>query len=146
MLTPEKNGCQGVAGETEESLQDFLASISFDKRLYKQDIQGSLAHVEMLKTQGIINEEEASSIAQALEEVLSEIESGTFQFDTSLEDIHMNIEQALIQKLGPDGGKVHTGRSRNDQVALDLKIYTKEQVQAIMQEIVSLQKAILKRY
>lgn len=142
MLNPETTGCQEVAGEVHTTLQDFLASLSFDKRLYTQDIQGSLAHVQMLKTQGMISEEEATALTQALEEVLSEIEAGTFQFDVGLEDIHMNIEQALITKLGPDGGKVHTARSRNDQVALDLKLFVRDEVKAIMQEVVSLQKAI----
>ncbi|MGO3018743.1 MAG: argininosuccinate lyase [Anaerococcus sp.] len=123
--------------EMDELMEDFHASIDFDKKLYKQDIQGSIAHVTMLGEVGIIKEEESESIIKALLEIEKEIENGAFVFGKKHEDIHMNIENALIQKIGDVGKKLHTARSRNDQVALDLKLYIKKEVkdiQALLKE------------
>lgn len=106
----------------------FNASLAFDKQLYSYDIQGSKAHAEMLATQGLILQEEAEKITAALDAILLEIQEGKHALDDNYEDIHMFIEQLLIQKIGEVGKKLHTGRSRNDQVALDLRLYTKEAV------------------
>ncbi|MBQ1252458.1 MAG: argininosuccinate lyase [Firmicutes bacterium] len=113
-------------------MEDFHSSISFDKRLYKEDITGSLAHSKMLGKQGIITEEEAETIAKALKEILAEIESGEAEFDVAAEDIHMNVETMLIAKIGDIGKKLHTARSRNDQVALDARLYLLKETDAII--------------
>lgn len=123
--------------EMDELMEDFHASIDFDKKLYKQDIQGSIAHVTMLGEVGIIKKEESETIIKALLDIEKEIENGAFVFEKKHEDIHMNIENALIQKIGDVGKKLHTARSRNDQVALDLKLYIKKEVkdiQALLKE------------
>ena len=104
-------------------LDQFNASLNFDKKLYRYDIMGSLAHASMLKAQGILSEEEYRQIEKGLQEVLREIESGDFSFDISDEDIHMAIEKRLTQIIGEAGKKLHTARSRNDQVALDFRLY-----------------------
>lgn len=114
--------------EMDELMEDFHASIDFDKKLYKQDIQGSIAHVTMLGDVGIVKKEESESIIKALLEIQEEIENGEFVFQKQHEDIHMNIENALIQKIGDVGKKLHTARSRNDQIALDLKLYIKKEI------------------
>lgn len=116
------------AKETDALVLDFHASIGFDQRLFRQDIKGSQAHVRMLGHQGIIKLEEASQIIEGLTAVLEDIESGKAVFSTQAEDIHMNIETLLIEKIGDVGKKVHTARSRNDQVALDAKLYFKEEM------------------
>lgn len=115
----------------DETVNDFNASIMFDSRLYKQDIQGSLAHAEMLAKRGIISKEDHEAILNGLLEILEEIENGTIQFSTQYEDIHMAVEELLTNKIGQAGKKLHTGRSRNDQVALDMRMYVKEQLQII---------------
>ena len=118
------------AGRTEgkvDNLADsFNSSISFDKKLYKQDIQGSMAHAAMLSKQGIIAFEEADSIISALTQILSDIESGNLKIDPKAEDIHMFIEQVLTERIGVTGKKLHTARSRNDQVALDMRLYLRD--------------------
>ena len=111
------------AKNNDHLMEDFHSSISFDKRLYKEDITGSLAHSKMLAKQGIISEEEGQLIAKALKEIHAEIESGEAEFDVAAEDIHMNVETMLIAKIGDVGKKLHTARSRNDQVALDDRLY-----------------------
>ena len=113
---------------TDDDVFAFNASIGFDKRLYKQDILGSVAHVKMLKKQGIIPGSEADSMVEALNNVLSEIESGKLTIDESYEDIHSFIEAVLTERLGDAGKRMHTGRSRNDQVALDMRMYVREDV------------------
>jgi len=123
--------------------QDFTASIPFDRRMYKQDINGSIAHATMLAKCGIITEEEKDQIIAGLREILAEIEAGTFEFKVELEDIHMNVEHALIQKIGPVGAKVHTARSRNDQVAVDTHLYLREEVAEVMGMIEYLQEVIV---
>ena len=117
--------------EEDEKVNAFNASISFDKRLYRQDIEGSLAHTAMLEKQQIITEEEAALITAGLEEILAEIDAGTLQIDPSSEDIHSFVEAELTARIGDPGKKLHTGRSRNDQVALDMKLYVRGETQAI---------------
>ena len=114
--------------ETDQLMDDFHSSISFDRRLYRYDILGSMAHARMLGQTRIITAEEAAQIIAGLEDLLTEIEAGQVQFSVSAEDIHMNIETLLIDKIGPVAKKMHTGRSRNDQVALDTRMYVKEQI------------------
>ena len=115
---------------TDALVEDFHSSISFDKRLYLQDIQGSMAHAAMLGKQGIISKEESEQIVTALEQILTDIENGQVEFDLGAEDIHMNVETILTQRIGDAGKKLHTARSRNDQVALDIRMYMKEEIKA----------------
>jgi argininosuccinate lyase len=129
--------------DTVFTAQDFTASIPFDRRMYKQDINGSIAHVTMLAKCGIITADEKEKIIAGLQEIMAEIEAGKFQFKVELEDIHMNVEHALIEKIGPVGAKVHTARSRNDQAVLDTHMYLREEVVEIMDLINHLQETIL---
>ena len=115
--------------ETDKLVYQFNASITFDKRFYRQDIEGSKAHADMLGKQGIITEEEASELAWALDGILADIESGALAVTEEYEDIHSFVEATLTKRIGDAGKKLHTGRSRNDQVALDMRLYTREQVQ-----------------
>ena len=111
--------------------EEFNASIQFDQRLYKQDITGSIAHGKMLAKQGILTGEEAAQIEEALLQILAEIEEGKISFSIEQEDIHMNIESILTERIGPAGKKLHTARSRNDQVAVDIRLYLKDEIQRI---------------
>lgn len=120
---------------TDSFTDHFHSSISFDQRLYKQDIEGSIAHANMLGIQGIITKEDAALICKTLQEIMSDIENGTIAFDEKAEDIHMNIETILISRIGDVGKRLHTGRSRNDQVALDTRMYVKEEIFTIQQLI-----------
>ncbi len=120
----------------------FHSSISFDQRMYKQDIQGSIAHAAMLGNQGIIAAEDAKLIQKTLKEILEDIEAGTITFDEKAEDIHMNIETILISRIGDVGKRLHTGRSRNDQVALDIRMYVKEEIIHIQELIQELMKTL----
>jgi argininosuccinate lyase len=129
--------------ETNELAEEFTASISFDKRLYRYDITGSMAYCEALAKAGIISTDEKGKILQALKEIEQEIEKGEFPFSSQLEDIHMHIEERLIAKIGETGGKLHTGRSRNDQIALDLRLYLKEEVTTIIDLIKGFQASVL---
>ncbi len=122
----------------------FNASIHFDKNLIDQDIQGSIAHATMLAEQNIINQHEAEQIIQGLKEIQQDYYNDNLELSESLEDIHLNIEHALIQKIGQVGGKLHTGRSRNDQVATDMHLYAKQHVHEIVELVESLQQAIIK--
>ena len=122
---------------------DFNSSIRFDARMYKQDIEGSIAHAGMLGKQGIIPVEDATLIQATLAEILKDIEAGKVEFLIDAEDIHMNVEKLLIDRIGDVGKRLHTGRSRNDQVALDIRMYLKEEVVAIKEMIVSLEQVIL---
>ncbi len=112
--------------EADALTDDFNSSIHFDKRLYKQDILGSIAHAQMLGKQNIITQEEADAIAKTLKDILDDIEGGKIEFAVDMEDIHMNVEAILTERLGETGKKLHTGRSRNDQVATDMRLYVKE--------------------
>ena len=113
--------------ETDSKVDDFNSSISFDSRMYKQDIAGSIAHAEMLGSRHIIPKENSELIIKTLEEILSDIENGKAELSVDAEDIHMNVETLLIERIGDVGKQLHTGRSRNDQVALDLRLYLREQ-------------------
>ncbi|MDD3116778.1 MAG: argininosuccinate lyase [Victivallaceae bacterium] len=128
---------------TDKDMQDFSESISFDKRLYKYDIQGSKAHAAMLAAQGIIPQTTAQKIIEGLEIVQKNIESGDFTFCAELEDIHMHIEKALTEAIGEDGARVHTARSRNDQVALDIRLYLRDEISLISNMIRDFQRAML---
>ena len=113
--------------ETDSKVDDFNSSISFDSRMYKQDIAGSIAHAEMLGSRHIIPKENSELIIKTLKEILSDIENRKVEFSVDAEDIHMNVETLLIERIGDVGKQLHTGRSRNDQVALDLRLYLREQ-------------------
>ena len=128
---------------TDKFVEEFTASIDFDKRMYRYDIAGSIAHCRMLARQGIIAEAEADQIVAGLESILADIEAGNFEFKVSLEDIHMNVEARLIERIGPVGGKLHTARSRNDQVALDVRLYLRDELAEIMVYLDKLQEALL---
>jgi argininosuccinate lyase len=129
--------------EVDKSVQQYTASIPFDQRLYRQDIAGSIAHAKMLAKQGIISEKEAELITMGLVSLREEIEQGKFPFQPELEDIHMNIEARLTEKIGEVAGKLHTARSRNDQVALDLRLFTKEAIEETIRRLRELQCALL---
>jgi argininosuccinate lyase len=130
-------------GKTSKSVERFTESISFDHRLWKYDIEGSIAHAKMLGRQAIISHEDSVKIVEGLREIAREIESGKFRFREDLEDIHMNIESVLISKIGEVGGKLHTGRSRNDQIALDLRLYLREETKKILTLIKEFQQTLL---
>ena len=124
--------------------EQFSESVSFDKRLYEEDIQGSIAHVKMLSRQKIIPAKDADKIVKGLISIKKEIESGKFPFRQELEDIHLNIERRLIEKIGKVGGKIHTARSRNDQVLVDIRLYLKSQTREILKLINNLNTQFVK--
>ncbi|MEW6609715.1 MAG: argininosuccinate lyase [bacterium] len=126
-----------------KEVEVFTSSIDIDKKFYKYDIIGSQAHAKMLSKCGIIPQQEAEEIIQGLEEIKTELEEGNFQFSPELEDIHIHIEKALIDKLGKTGEKLHTARSRNDQVAVDTRLYLREEIKEIIELIRTLQKSII---
>ena len=130
---------------TDAFVEAFTASIDFDQRMYRYDIEGSIAHATMLARQNIISADDARSIIDGLTTILAEIETGKFEFSVALEDIHMNIEAALIERIGPVGGKLHTARSRNDQVALDVRLYLRDELQNILDYLDTLQDALIKQ-
>ena len=129
---------------TDAAVDDFNSSIRFDSRMYKQDIRGSQAHATMLGKQGIIPKEDAELIVKTLEEILADIENGKVEFTIDAEDIHMNIETILISRIGDVGKRLHTGRSRNDQVALDNKLYLRDESEELKVMLENLQSIILK--
>ncbi len=131
--------------ETDTQVNDFNSSILFDQRMYKQDIQGSLAHATMLGRQGIITKEEADDIVNGLTAILQDIEDGKVEFSMENEDIHMNIEAMLTQRIGPDGKRLHTGRSRNDQVAVDFRLYVKNEIPKIIGMLLDLEKVLTEK-
>lgn len=131
--------------ETDTQVNDFNSSILFDQRMYKQDIQGSLAHATMLGRQGIITKEEADDIVNGLTAILQDIEDGKVEFSMENEDIHMNIEAMLTQRIGPDGKRLHTGRSRNDQVAVDFRLYVKSEIPKIIGMLLDLEKVLIEK-
>ena len=126
-------------------MEAINASIGFDRKLYAQDIRGSLAHSEMLAETGIISAEDQRKIAHGLNTILSEIEAGTFEFSAKLEDIHMNVEARLADLIGASAGRLHTARSRNDQVALDFRLWVKDELQRVDAALVALIEAFLDR-
>lgn len=129
--------------KTDQMVYDFNASIGFDRRLYRQDIEGSMAHVKMLAKQKILTEEERDRILQGLSGILADVEDGSLPITKEYEDIHSFVEANLIDRIGDAGKKLHTGRSRNDQVALDMKLYVREEVQKTEELLTDLLKVIL---
>ncbi len=128
---------------TDKKVDDFNSSIRFDSRMYKQDITGSIAHAEMLGKQGIISEEDSKKIADGLKGILSDIENGFIKFEIDAEDIHMNVEKILTERIGEAGKRLHTGRSRNDQVALDIRMYLKDETDEIKKMLLHAEDVIL---
>lgn len=128
---------------TEKNVQDFTESISYDRRLYRHDIAGSKAHAAMLGAAGIIPKASADAICSRLDQIRDRIEKGDFEFKAELEDIHMHIESALIEALGDEGARLHTARSRNDQIALDIRLYLREEIDHLTAGLRRLQKALL---
>lgn len=128
---------------TDAFVEAFTASVEFDQRLYRYDIQGSIAHATMLAKSGILTAAERDAIIQGLETIQERIEQGEFNWSVALEDVHMNIESALTEAIGDAGKKLHTGRSRNDQVATDVRLYLRDEIEIIRAEILRLQRALL---
>ena len=131
------------AERTDQSVEAFTASIDIDKRLYRYDIEGSVAHCQTLAKAGVISDEEASVLIEGLGQIAREIEHGEFEFDVSLEDIHMHIESRLLQKVGKVAQKLHTARSRNDQVALDVRLYLREEIKHIIAQTTALRQVVV---
>ena len=131
--------------DLDEKVNDFNSSISFDSRMYKEDISGSIIHSVMLGKKGIISEEDSRLIGKELSAIYDEIESGKLAFDPTAEDIHMFIESVLTERLGEVGKRLHTARSRNDQVALDLRMYLRGQIDVIVGLIKSLIKTLVEK-
>ena len=129
--------------ETDSLVNDFNSSIQFDCRMYREDIQGSLAHAKMLAEQGIISQEDLKQIRQGLESILADVEAGKIEFTADNEDIHMNVEALLTERIGAAGKRLHTARSRNDQVAVDLRLYLRREIEEIIGQILDLQHVIL---
>ena len=130
--------------ETDQLVYNFNASISFDQKFYKQDITGSKAHVKMLAAQGILTEAERDQILEGLDGILRDVENGTLKITDKYEDIHSFVEANLIDRIGDAGKKLHTGRSRNDQVALDMKLYTRDEIGNVDEELRELLQVILR--
>jgi argininosuccinate lyase len=128
---------------TDSIVDDFNSSIRFDCRMYKQDILGSIAHAKMLGKCNIIPEEDSALIQKNLGEILTDIENGNVVFETDAEDIHMNIEKILISRIGDTGKKLHTGRSRNDQVALDIRMYIKNEITVLEEMLIALENTLV---
>ena len=129
--------------ETDSLVNDFNSSIQFDCRMYKEDIEGSIAHATMLADCGIISREDKEQIISGLKEILADAEAGKIEFTAENEDIHMNVETLLTEKIGPAGKRLHTARSRNDQVAVDLRLHLRGEIEEIIGQILDLQQAIL---
>ncbi|NOY41443.1 MAG: argininosuccinate lyase [Planctomycetes bacterium] len=146
MSKNQKKPWSGVFdGETDPRVEKFTESVSFDHRLYAQDVRGSTAHARMLAKTGVLTDAESLQIIDGLEQIASEIAGGSFVFRTELEDVHMNIERALIDRIGDVGRKLHTGRSRNDQVSTDFRLWIRDAIDTIDSRLVDLQKAFVSR-
>ncbi len=143
MSSPSRSGAFDSA--VDKRVERFTESISFDQRLFRHDITGSIAHAKMLTDQGILTSQECDDIESGLNEILHELENGTFVIREELEDIHMNIEQALIDRIGDTGRKLHTGRSRNDQVSTDLRLWVRESIDRVDGLLEGLQTAFVNR-
>ena len=141
--TPSRSGVFGDGPDPR--VEAFCESHSFDRRLYKQDVAGSIAHAQMLRSVGILSEDECSQIESTLKEIEQTIDRGEMEFNSTLEDIHMHIEKALIDRLGDVGRKLHTGRSRNDQVATDIRLWCREAIDELDGLLAELQKAFVER-
>ncbi len=143
---PSKKPWGGVFdGTTDARVEKFTESVSFDHRLYAQDIRGSIAHARMLAKVGVLSDGQCEQIVAGLEEIRGEIESGQFVFQQELEDVHMNIERSLVERIGDTGRRLHTGRSRNDQVSTDMRLWIRDAIDAIRTELVDLQRAFVSR-
>jgi len=142
---PEVNSSWGgrFSESTDAFVEEFTASVKFDQRMYKQDIAGSRAHARMLGNIGVLSEADCKSILKGLDSVEQEIEQGKFQWSLAREDVHMNIEARLIELIGDAGKRLHTGRSRNDQVATDIRLYLREQIDVVLDFIAQLQNGLL---
>ena len=128
---------------TDAFVEAFTASVGFDKRMYKQDIAGSIAHARMLAHVGVLTAQECQAIIDGLQDIQLEIERGEFAWSTQLEDVHMNIEARLTDRIGATGKKLHTGRSRNDQVATDIRLYLRDQIRGLARDLRRLQEGLL---
>ncbi|HOS77894.1 MAG TPA: argininosuccinate lyase, partial [Syntrophales bacterium] len=128
---------------TDRLVEAFTASVQYDRRLYRYDIEGSIAHTRMLVKQGILKKKEGTLIITGLKKILKDIQEETFTFRTGDEDIHMVIERALIRAVGDVGGKVHTGRSRNDQIALDIRLYLRDEIREVLVRIAALKDTLV---
>ena len=124
-----------TAGAVDSVADDFNSSIRFDSRMFRQDIDGSVAHAMMLNKKGILTDEDTDKIIEGLLSIKADLESGALAFDPNAEDIHMFVEQVLTERVGDVGKKLHTARSRNDQVALDLRLYLRDEIDKIIAEI-----------
>ena len=144
MAEAKKSWEKRLTGEPDELMVDFVESLSYDKRLYKYDIVGSIAHAQMLAEQKLMTKDEFKQIKDGLIEISEEIAEGRFKFDKRYEDIHMAIEAALVARIGQAGEKLHTGRSRNDQVATDIRLWMRDQIEILQAKITLLQKALVK--
>ena len=131
--------------ETDTLVNDFNSSISFDARMYKEDIAGSIAHAAMLGKQGIIEAHEAEKIIGGLQAILADIEGGRVEFSLENEDIHMNIETMLTQRIGDTGKRLHTARSRNDQVAVDFRLFVKEEIPQMIAQVLDLERVLIQK-
>ncbi len=143
MTDTQRSWEKRLAAQPDELTVDYVESLSYDTRLYKYDIVGSIAHAAMLAQQKLITQPEFKAIEKGLVEISEEIEAGRFEFDKSAEDIHMAIEAALIQRIGDPGAKLHTGRSRNDQVATDIRLWLRDEIQTLQAGIAQLQKVFV---
>jgi argininosuccinate lyase len=148
MADSKKSGSDKMWGgrfaeATAASVEAFTASIHYDSRLYRYDIAGSKAHARMLADNGVLSREELKAITDGLTTIEAEIESGAFQFRRELEDIHMNIEKALVERIGPPGAKLHSARSRNDQIALDLKLYLRDECDRLIELLATVRRAFV---
>ena len=144
MAKVEKSWEKRLSGEPDPLTVDFVESLSIDKRLYKYDIVGSVAHAQMLAERKLLTKEEFKQIKESLIEISKEIAEGRFTFEKKYEDIHMAIESALVDKIGDMGKKLHTGRSRNDQVATDIRLWMRDRIEILQTRITLLQKALVK--
>ena len=144
MVEAEKSWEKRLSGEPDRLMVDFVQSLSVDKRLYKYDIVGSIAHAQMLADQKLISKDEFKAIKEGLIEISQEIAEGQFKFEKKFEDIHMAIEAALVAKIGEAGKKLHTGRSRNDQVATDIRLWMRDRIEILQAKITLLQQAFVK--
>jgi argininosuccinate lyase len=142
-MAEQKSWQARISEATDKLAQSFVESISYDRRMYKQDIAGSIAHATMLAKVGLINDGERDKIIEGLKSIERDIEAGNFQFDDSLEDIHMVVEDALIKRIGEPGKKLHTGRSRNDQVALDLAMWCNDAGGEVYRQLEDLDRAFV---
>lgn len=146
-MSEDQNTNQQWGGRFSEPTDAFVArytaSVNFDQRMYRQDIQGSIAHATMLAKVGVLTDDEKTQIIDGLNEVKTDIEQGKFEWSVALEDVHMNIEAALTQRIGITGKKLHTGRSRNDQVATDIRLYLRDEIDVIASELTRLQNGLV---